>query len=253
MQYAFCCPCRRPGLPRGDGACTGHRHRGRCATPDTHRLPRRRRASQDATLRSEVGLAPGHDELSRDRSRHPLAVCASASSRTCRRCVSSRPAERAPSSCSRCASGHSSTTVDVTGADRLSRNEVRDRVDLLVWPAGRSGAGRTRRRSASTRSISRKGYYLARVHVDTTLVDGKVDLMLPRRRRPPTWRSPASTSRATRASSDKTVVGGDADQAGRIFLVSRKGEFDADKYAADLGEKIPGAVRVAGLHRRAGA
>ena len=126
--------------------------------------------------------------------------------------------------------------VKVEGTDRLSGRSVRDRVDLLV--------GRPLDPAQVVRAVTRidslyqaSGYYLARVKPETTLVDGKVNLTF---RIDEGRRLAVSGVRinGNRVLSDRQIVGAMQTKP-EGFLWFRKGEFDEDKYAGDVAERIP--------------
>ncbi len=207
---------------------------GRCATPDTIAFRGFTRAT-DASLRSESGLVPGtvsyraleraiksvyatnqYDdvaascELSVDEKRATLVVT-----------VKERPVLGA---------------VDVTGTDRLSRGDVRDRVDLLIGkPVDPAQVARAIQRIDSLYQAG--GYYLAQVKPETTTVDGKVNLLFKVDEGKRLSVSGVSLRGNDKVSS-KAVVGAMATKP-EGFLWFRKGELDADKFAGDVGERIP--------------
>ncbi len=207
---------------------------GRCATPDSITF-RGAMRTPDATLRSESGLVPGpvnyraleraikalyatgqledvqaSCELSSDAS-HALLVFA----------VRERPLLGA---------------VDVAGTERLSRGTVRGRVDLLIGrPLDPALVANAAQRIDSL--YQAEGYYLARVSPESTMVNGQVNLLF----RVDEGRRVAVSGvdiLGNTGVSDKTVVGSMATKP-EGFLWWRRGELDADKYAADVSEKIP--------------
>lgn len=208
---------------------------GRCAAPDTI-VFRGATRTPDASLRSEVGLAPGAMNYRVvDRAIRTLyglgqfddvqAVCELSPGGKRAQLVFNlreRPVLSA---------------VDVTGTDRLPRNEVRDRVDLLVGrPVDPAQVARAAQRIDSLYQAA--GYYLARVRPETTMVNGQVDLMF----HVDEGRRLAISGvdiQGNRGVSDKQIVSAMSTQP-EGFLFTRKGELDADKYAADVSEKIPG-------------
>ncbi len=208
---------------------------GRCATPDTI-VFRGATRTPDATLRAEVAVAPGALNYRLvDRAIKSLyalgqfedvqAVCELEPGGNRARLVfvlRERPLLNA---------------VDVTGTDRISRNDVRDRVDLLIGrPLDPAQVARAVQRIDSL--YQAEGYYLARVKPETTMVNGQVDLLF----RVDEGRRLAVSGVAiqgNRGVSDKAVVGAMATKP-EGFLFTKKGELDADKFASDVSEKIPG-------------
>ena len=127
--------------------------------------------------------------------------------------------------------------VDVTGTDRLSRNSVRDKVDLLVGKAvDPAQVAHAVKRIDSLYQAS--GYYLARVKPETTLVDGQINLLF---RIDEGRRLAVSGVRVegNETVSGKSVVGAMATKPEGFFWW-RKGDLDNDKFNADVSEKIPG-------------
>jgi len=126
--------------------------------------------------------------------------------------------------------------VQVVGPEQVSKRTVEDKVDLLLGrPLDPNGIALAMRRIDSL--YQSKGYYLAKVRPETTFVGDRVHLVL-------------NVEEGRRlAISGVTVTGNERVSDGAIvgamktkpegFLWFRKGEFDEDKYAADLGEKIP--------------
>ncbi len=127
--------------------------------------------------------------------------------------------------------------ADVTGVDRLSTGTVKDRVDLVYSrPLDPSAVAHVVTRIDSL--YERNGYYLARVNVDTTVIgENAVKLTFRveegRRLAVSGVRLIGNRSLGSKevASAMKTRPEG--------FLWFRKGEFDDDKYAGDLSERLP--------------
>ena len=128
--------------------------------------------------------------------------------------------------------------VDVRGAVRVSPNTVKDQVDILV--------GRPVDPSQIARSIARidsvyasKGFYLARTRAETTTVAAgtKITFVVDEGRR-----MAVSGVRVdgNHRISDREIVSAMATKPEGFFWW-RKGEFDDNKYAADLTERIPAA------------
>ena len=127
-------------------------------------------------------------------------------------------------------------SVDVTGPDHLSINSVRDRVDLLV--------GRAVDPNQVARSVARidslyeaHGYPLAMVKVDTTMVNGQMKLLF-RVNEGSRLAVSGIDIAGNRALSDKAVVKAMQTKP-EGFLWWKKGEFDEDKFAGDITERIP--------------
>jgi len=124
----------------------------------------------------------------------------------------------------------------VVGADRVSPKDVRER---LAFPTG-VPADPAKIAAAIERTDSlyeSKGYYLARVHPESTLTDGRliINFRIDEGRRLAI--SGIRISGNTRVSDDDVVGAMDTRPEG--FLWTRDGEFDDAVYAADLAERIP--------------
>ncbi|HEU4563232.1 MAG TPA: outer membrane protein assembly factor BamA [Gemmatimonadaceae bacterium] len=135
--------------------------------------------------------------------------------------------------------------VAVEGTDKVSGRTVRDKVDLLVGrPIDPAQVATVKQRVDSI--YQAQGYYLATIHADTTMLpDGRAKL---------TFR----IDEGRRLAVSGIDVMGNArlsgkDIAGAMktrpegFFWFRKGEFDEDDYAGDLGERIPKLYASRGL------
>jgi outer membrane protein insertion porin family len=139
--------------------------------------------------------------------------------------------------------------VNVRGTDRVGGKAVRDRIEIPV--------GRALDPAAVARAVGRidslyqsRGYYLARVRPDTTLINGRALLTfnIDEGRR---LAISGVRVNGNRALSDETVVGAMKSKP-EGFLWWRKGEFDDDAYAADLADRLPCALREPRVHRLPG-
>ena len=126
--------------------------------------------------------------------------------------------------------------VRVTGVSALPARTVRERVDVLVGrPVDPGQVARVAYRIDSLYEAN--GYYLAQVRADTTMSDGAIRL---------TFRIDEGRRLAI---SGVGVLGNEQLSDQQIVKAMRtrpegfwwfqKGEFDDDKFAADLGERIP--------------
>ena len=126
--------------------------------------------------------------------------------------------------------------VSVAGPKQVSEHTIKDKVDLLI--------GRPIDPAQVQRAITRidsvyqsQGYYLARVRAETTLVAGKTTL---------TFRVDEGRRLAVsgveilgnQRLSDKEIVRAMKSKPEGFFWF-RRGEFDDDKFAGDLSERIP--------------
>jgi outer membrane protein insertion porin family len=208
---------------------------GPCAAPATVAVRGNSRVAE-STIRSEAGLAPRTPLNYREVQRAVKALYATGQF------------DDVQITCTVDAGGSSATLViqvrerlildevAVEGVDRVSAGSVRDRVDLVV--------GRPLDPAQVTRSITRidslyeaQGYFLARVRPETTVVNGRTKLTF---HVDEGSRLAVSGVRVNgnQQLSDKTIVGA-METRPEGFWWFRKGEFDEDKYAADLAEKIP--------------
>jgi outer membrane protein insertion porin family len=126
--------------------------------------------------------------------------------------------------------------VAVEGVSKLSERTVKDRVDLLVGrPIDPAAVSKIVQRIDSL--YESEGYYLARVTADTTVVSDRAKL---------TFRIDEGRRLAV---SGIEVEGNEKLGADRVvsamktrpegFWWFRRGEFDEDEYAVDLGARIP--------------
>jgi outer membrane protein insertion porin family len=207
---------------------------GRCATPDTI-VFRGAKRTPDASLRAESGLTPGAMNY-RTLDRAIKALYALGQFEDVQAACELSPDGKAAQLVFTLRERPLLGAVDVTGTDRLARNDVRDRVDLLVGrPLDPAQVARAVQRIDSL--YQAEGYYLARVKPETTIVNGDVNLLF----RVDEGRRLAISGvdiTGNKGVSDKAVVGAMATKP-EGFLWFDKGELDADKYAADVSEKIP--------------
>jgi len=128
--------------------------------------------------------------------------------------------------------------IDVRGTDRVSSGSVRDQVDLLIGrPVDPSQVARTIARMDSL--YASKGYYLAEIRAEsTTVATGlKLAFLVEEGRR-----LAVSGIRINGNSriSDRAIVT-EMQTRPEGFFWWKKGEFDDDRYASDLTERIPQA------------
>jgi outer membrane protein insertion porin family len=126
--------------------------------------------------------------------------------------------------------------IEVRGVDRVSSGDVRDRIELLVArPVDPAQVARAVARIDSL--YESKGYYLARVDVDTVMSGGNAKL---------TFNIDEGNRLAVsgiRVTGAQNLSPGSVVKAMKTrpegFLWWRKGEFDEDEYQGDLTERIP--------------
>jgi outer membrane protein insertion porin family len=207
---------------------------GRCATPDSIAFRGAVRTG-DATLRAESGLIPGPVNY-RDLDRAIKALYGLGQFEdvraTCELSVAGDHALLVLTVRERPLLG----AVDVEGTDRISGGTVRDRVDLLVGrPVDPAQVARTVQRIDSLYQAA--GYYLVRVSPETTMVNDQVHLMFHVDEGHRLAVSGVAVA-GNAGVSDKAVVGAMATKPEGFFWW-KKGELDADKFAADVSEAIP--------------
>lgn len=129
------------------------------------------------------------------------------------------------------------TSSSVTGANRISAKDVRDRLALV--------AGKPLDPSALALAVERadslyesKGYYLARINVDTVReADNRIKIAFRVEEGRRLAVSGLNVTGNKRVSADE--IAGAMLSRPEGFYWFRKGEFDDTKYAADLSERIP--------------
>ncbi len=127
--------------------------------------------------------------------------------------------------------------VDVVGGDRISTRTLKDKIDLLIGrPVDAALVAKTKQRIDSIYEAA--GFYLARVTVDTVSMGdqrAKVTFRVSEGRR--------LAVSGIRVSGLKNLAPADVVATMKTkpegFLWFRKGEFDEDKFAGDLTERIP--------------
>jgi outer membrane protein insertion porin family len=207
---------------------------GRCATPDSIAFRGASRTG-DATLRSETGLVPGPVNY-RDLDRAIKSLYALGQFEDVQASCELAPGETRALLVLTVRERPLLGAVDVEGTDRLSGSSVRDRVDLLVGrPVDPAQVTRATQRIDSLYQAA--GYYLARVTPETTVVNGQVHLMFHVDEGHRLAVSGVDIA-GNAGVADKTVVGAMATKPEGFFWW-KKGELDADKYAADVSEAIP--------------
>jgi outer membrane protein insertion porin family len=126
--------------------------------------------------------------------------------------------------------------ITVVGPEKIPANDVEDRVDLLLGrPVDPSQIAVAMRRIDSLYKAN--GYYLARVRPETTSLGDRIGLTFNVHEG---RRLAVSGLRVTGASAITAEDIADAMEVKREgFLWYHNGEFDEDKYAGDIGERIP--------------
>jgi outer membrane protein insertion porin family len=208
---------------------------GACVNPDSVAFRGNSRVSESA-LRGDVGISPGSTLNYRTLQRAIKSLYATAQFEDIQiRCE--------------VAAGRATLTfdlkerpllgeVDVRGTNRVSLGTVRDQVDILIGrPIDPSQVARVIARIDSV--YEAKGYYLAQIRAESTTVatGTKLTFVVDEGRRL------AVSGVRVEGNSKLTdgVVVRDMATKPEGFFWWKKGEFDDDKYASDLTEKIPEA------------
>ena len=209
---------------------------GACTTPDTIAVAGNVRVA-DPTIRTAAGLYPRTTLNYRDIQRAIKALFGIGEFDDVQVTCSVPPAAPRTTLTVTVRERPVLTSFTVTGAERVSPKDVRDRLTLI--------AGRALDPSALALAVERadslyesKGYYLARINVDTIREDGnkiRIAFTVEEGRRLAI--SGLRVTGNTRVPSDDIASAMQSKPEG--FFWFRKGEFDDSKYAADLSERIP--------------
>ena len=209
---------------------------GACTTPDSIAVAGNARVSAE-TVRNSAGLTPRATLNYRDIQRAIKALFATGQFEDVQVVCSVPPAVPKPTLSLVVRERPLLSSVSVTGPERVSNKDVRERLSLPT--------GRPLDPSALALAIERtdslyeaKGYYLARVHVDTVReADNKIKLAFRVEEGRRLAISGLQVSGNRRVSADD--IAGVMQSKPEGFFWFRKGEFDDSKYATDLSERIP--------------
>jgi len=208
---------------------------GACTTPDTVMVAGNSRVS-DATVRASAGL-PAHTTLNfRDVQRAIKALFSTGQFEDVQIACSVPPATPRTSLRIIVRERPILSAVSVAGAERVSAKDVKDRLTLAVGkPLDPSALALAVERADSL--YNAKGYYLARIHVDTVKDGEKVKIAF----KVEEGRRLAISG--LKVNGNKNVLAEDIAAAMESkpegFYWFREGEFDDAKYATDLQEHIP--------------
>jgi outer membrane protein insertion porin family len=209
---------------------------GRCSVPDSIAV-RGNSHVDEATIRGDAGLVSGAALNYRDVQRAIRAVFATGQFDDVK--ITCDPAD-APGGRTLLAITVTErpvlTDVRIEGVDRVSKKSVRDRIEIPE--------ARPLNPALVTRAIERidslyesHGYYLAKVKPETTMVGQQVRL---------TFKIDEGRRLAIsgiKITGNNKISDGDIVGAMKTkpegFLWFRKGSFDEDKFAGDLGDRIP--------------
>ena len=209
---------------------------GACTTPDTVAVSGNVRVSGE-TIRTSAGLSPRTTLNFRDVQRAIKALFATGQFEDIQILCSVPPAAPRTTLTIAVRERPVLSSYTVTGPDRVSPKDVRDRLALAT--------GRALDPAALALAVERadslyesKGYYLARVNVDTIPDgEGKVKIAFEVEEGRRLAISGLQVTGNTRVPTDDIASAMESKPEG--FFWFRKGEFDDTKYAQDLSERIP--------------
>jgi outer membrane protein insertion porin family len=209
---------------------------GACTTPDSIAVSGNSRVSGE-TVRTSAGLAPRTTLNYRDIQRAIKALFTTGQFEDVQVVCQVPPSAPKPTLSIIVRERPVLTSYTVTGADRVSSKDVRERLTLV--------AGKPLDPNALALAVERadslyesKGYYLARIHVDTLReADNKVKIAFRVEEGRRLAISGLQVTGNRRISADD--IAGVMQSKPEGFFWFRKGEFDDSKYATDLAEKIP--------------
>lgn len=207
---------------------------GACATPDSIAFRGNHRISDDV-LRSDVGIAP------------KTTINGRITSRAIRDLYATNQFDIVTTSCEQVndktllvfhiRERRLLASVKVVGAEKVSPNAVKDRVDILIdKPIDPAQVAKDVARIDSL--YQSEGYYLAKVRVDTTIVSDTSAALVFRIDEGRRLAISGVEIVGNKALSAKTIVNAISTKPEGFFWW-RNGEFDQDKYTEDLGKTIP--------------
>src|SRR5687768_16730769 len=209
---------------------------GACTTPDTVAIRGNSRVA-DPTIRAAAGLSPRTTLNYRDIQRGIKALFATGQFEDVQILCSVPPTSPRTTLSIVVRERPVLSSFTVTGPERVSPKEIRERLTLAT--------GRPLDPSALALAVERadslyesKGYYLARVHVDTVReADNKVRIAFRVEEGRRLAISGLNVTGNRRVPADDIASAMQSRPEG--FFWFRKGEFDDTKYAQDLSERIP--------------
>jgi outer membrane protein insertion porin family len=208
---------------------------GACTTPDTVVVAGNTRVA-DATIRAAAGLTPRTTLNYRDIQRAIKAVFATGQFDDVQVVCLVPPAAPRISLSIQVRERPVLAGYTVVGPDRVDPKDVKDRLALAIGrPLDPGVVAKAVERADSL--YESKGYYLARIHADSTISGDKINIAF----RVEEGRRLAISG--LRVTGNKNVPAADIEGVMESkpegFWWFRTGEFDDSKYASDLGEKIP--------------
>lgn len=209
---------------------------GACTTPDSVAVLGNSRVP-DATVRTAAGLNPRTTLNFRDVQRAIKALFGTGQFEDVQIVCSVPPATPRTTMSIVVRERPVLSSYTVTGADRISAKDVRERLTLATGkPLDPSALALAVERADSL--YESKGYYLARVRVDTIReADNKVKIAFTVEEGRRLAISGLNVTGNLRVPADD--IAGAMQSRPEGFFWFRKGEFDDSKYAADLSERLP--------------
>jgi len=208
---------------------------GACTTPDTVTVAGNARVSE-ATIRSTAGLAPRVTLNFRDVQRAIKALFATGQFDDVQILCAVPPAAPQTTLTIQVRERPVLTKVSVVGPQRVDPGDVKERLTLMVGrPLDPALVAQAVERADSL--YEAKGYYLARIHVDSTIGGDKISIVfrVEEGRRLAISGLRVTGNRHVSASDIASVM----ESKPEGFWWFREGEFDDSKYASDLAERIP--------------
>src|SRR6266545_4751761 len=167
LSLLFLCAAGSPAL--GQDAAPGA-----CTTPDTLAVVGNARVS-DATIRSTAGISPRATLNYRDVQRAIKALFATGQFDDVQIVCSVPPAVPKPTLTIQVRERPVLTKFSVVGPQRVDAGDVKERLSLMVnRPLDPALVAKAVERADSL--YESKGYYLARVHVDSTIAGDKISI-----------------------------------------------------------------------------
>ena len=208
---------------------------GACTTPDTVVVSGNARVP-DATVRTTAGLTPRVALNYRDVQRAIKALFATANFEDVQVVCTIPPAAPKNTLTIQVRERPVLSGFKVVGAQRIDPDDVKERLTLMVGrPLDPALVAKAVERADSL--YEAKGYYLARIHVDSAVTGDKIAITfrVEEGRRLAISGLKVTGNRHVKAADIADVM----ESKPEGFFWFRAGEFDDTKYATDLAEKIP--------------
>jgi len=227
---------QQPGPDSTAGDAPGGGATSRCAQPDTVMVSGNSRVD-DATIRGTIGLV-SHSTLNyRDAQRAVKALFATGNFDDVKLVCRFTPATQKVVLDVQVRERPVLAATSVTGVKQVPKKEVNERLELSVGsPIDPAVVARAMSRADSL--YESKGYYLAQIRADSSIVNGALHLAF-RIDEGNRMSISGIKVQGTKGVPASAVVGAMQTKPEGFFWW-RKGEFDEAKFAGDLSERIPG-------------